>query len=440
MKYTNRDIVTLLVTGILLYAACVMLLWQRDLLFAAQDMSVWQSTSEFFTGYIKRPLGLLQYAALALTQLFYFPVLGIVVLTLLWTAATAMTSFAFRWQGKAMLMAVLPVPCLLAGITQNGYWIYMLKLPSLWLLPTLLWLWWSVALLIMLRGRNWVNRAELMVVWLLVLTPWNGFMLYAYDQSDNFMHIAYYVLAAVLLAQLATRWIPRWLPVVIVAVLVVAGSMMNYRNECFLAELRMQQEAEQGQWQTMVDEVASCKRTPTRQMVLLRDMALLHMGQLADTASYTCDGVRPEMLHGPQIHMAFTGGPILYYTSGYVNDAYRWLMENGVEYGFSPRRLRMMLRCALVNHEWKLARKYVRLLRLTWFNGSFADEMEPLIGHPELFANHPELACIARICQHEDILTPTNNYPERLIMSHPYSPLYNHRSWHFQGQTAVKLY
>lgn len=430
---------------ILCYAAYILLASQQDLLFAAQDMAVWRSDASFFSYYLQKPLGLLQYAALFLTQLFYFPMLGVALLLCLWALCTLITSSALSGGNRQNMLgkcawSILPVLPVLVGITQVGYWIYYLKLPSYWLLPTLLWLWWAVALLLTFRCRNLLLKGVLGLAWVSMLTPWNGFSIYLFDESDSFFYITFYVAAALLLLQLLVRYLPEWLALAAAVPLLVGSSMLNYRNPSFHSELRLQQYAEQAQWDAVLAEVGSATRKPTRQMILLRDIALVYEGGLSDTLSYQCDGIRPEMTHGPKVHMAFTGAPIIFFSSGFINDAYRWTFENGVEYGFSPRRLRMMLRCALVNHEWELSRKYIRLLRMTLFHRSFADAMAPLVGHPELFSRHKELTDALKYKQQSNVLTSSNNYCERVLFTEPQSPLYNHRTWHFHDLSSFRPY
>ena len=192
--------------------------------------------------------------------------------------------------------------------------------------------------------------------------------------------------------------------------------------------------AERGDWQAIIGETERSARKPTLNMILLRDLSLLHTGRLDDDRGLSCDGVRPDMLHGPKVYLCYTGGPMIYYLAGYVCDAYRWTLENAVEYGYTPQRLRILLLCAMQNHEWDLARKYVRLLRQTFFHRDFADSLSPLIGHPERFSSVPILHAVGKIKQKETRLMPAVIFMEPLIFNDNHSPLKKHRQCHFEGK------
>lgn len=142
------------------------------------------------------------------------------------------------------------------------------------------------------------------------------------------------------------------------------SSAFNYRNANFHAELRMLRQLEEGRWDEILDEMQHLEgRRPTRQMVMMKDVALWYTGRLGDEAfCYDYRGVRPQMNLDLPIHINHQGGPYFYYWLGMPNYAFVWCMENNIEYGLSPYYLRLMYRCALANGEKELARKYRGLL------------------------------------------------------------------------------
>ena len=197
------------------------------------------------------------------------------------------------------------------------------------------------------------------------------------------------------------------LPVSILVLVVALGAanMLNYRNSNFHAELKMLRAMNEGRWDDLLLVMRNLDRKPTREMVMMKDVALAQKGQLATQAfNYDVRGVRPAMNVALPIHMAHSAGPVIYYWLGMPNYAYMWAMENKVEYGLSPYWLRLFYRCAVVNGEENLARKYKALLETTLF-------------HNELEVSAEEIDAIRSLAVNRNELTNDGGYSESFLMS-----------------------
>ena len=152
-----------------------------------------------------------------------------------------------------------------------------------------------------------------------------------------------------------------------------AGMMMNYRNENFHKEATLLRQLEKGgEWTSMLKTIGENKTKPTREMVMMKDVALAQLGQLGEYGfAYDVRATRPHMATGLPIHMVHSAGPYFYYWLGLPNYAYMWCMENSIEYGFSPYWLKLMYRSAKVNGEEEVAKKYKALLQNTLFYKDF---------------------------------------------------------------------
>lgn len=176
------------------------------------------------------------------------------------------------------------------------------------------------------------------------------------------------------------------------ALALYATSMMQYRNQNFRHELVMLRYLEEGRWDDILQTMSNLQRHPTREMVLMKDVALAHQGRLGDAAfSYDYRGVRPEMNIDLPIHMAHSAAPYFYYWLGLPNFAFVWCMEDNIEYGLSPYFLKLMYRCSLANGEKHTAEKYRALLSKTLFYSDFhvsASELQSvhlfMTGHDNL--------------------------------------------------------
>lgn len=133
----------------------------------------------------------------------------------------------------------------------------------------------------------------------------------------------------------------------------------NYRNI-----LRMKHAVSQADWQKVLD-IASAQKSnlpPTRIQVCYTRLALYKLGLSGESLYNYPDGDTEYAAKSVNQYLRLIAGPQLYYYLGKPNYAYRWCMEDMVEYGLRPHYIDYMLRCSQLNGEEKLAEKYARQL------------------------------------------------------------------------------
>jgi hypothetical protein len=84
-------------------------------------------------------------------------------------------------------------------------------------------------------------------------------------------------------------------------------------------------------------------------------------------------------------------GCYFYYTIGMINEAHRWAFENMVMKGFTPEDLIMLIKTELINGNYEIASKYIRILKKTIFYHKEATGFEELLFNDESVDSHPEL-------------------------------------------------
>ena len=94
-----------------------MLYLNQEVLYTAHDRSEFLFGAPFFHTLLSKPFGLMQYVGAWLTQLFYYPALGSTVLVAIWILIFYVGVKAFRLQGSASALMLLPVACLLTSVT-----------------------------------------------------------------------------------------------------------------------------------------------------------------------------------------------------------------------------------------------------------------------------------------------------------------------------------
>lgn len=100
---------------------------------------------------------------------------------------------------------------------------------------------------------------------------------------------------------------------------------------------------------------------------------------------------------------------------GRVNDAYRWCMEDMVEYGAKPEYLRTMAKAALLNGEFGLARKYAHKLGRTWFHRAEADSLLALADDPARLEELPETGHIRQLMTYGDMIAGDDSLIETYL-------------------------
>lgn len=160
--------------------------------------------------------------------------------------------------------------------------------------------------------------------------------------------------------------------------------MANFDDYNYHTEMRMYRHVEKGEWMKALEEVKELPDAPTRQMVLLKNIALMNIGKMGDRMyHYDNGGKLPHKRDELTIHMAQTAAPLIYFQYGKLNFATRWSIENSVETGFSVNNLKILAYCALLNGEWEAADKYASLLEQTTFHKEVGEEIKQWCKHPE---------------------------------------------------------
>ena len=97
-----------------------------DTMYFLQDRGWWNSTSLFFKDCMSAPGGLLAWTGSFLTQFFYYPALGCLLLILLWLLTFGLAKFSFKVPNEWSFLLFIPIVALLCSIIQLGYWVYIL--------------------------------------------------------------------------------------------------------------------------------------------------------------------------------------------------------------------------------------------------------------------------------------------------------------------------
>lgn len=214
---------------------------------------------------------------------------------------------------------------------------------------------------------------------------------------------------------------PRYavlLTVVVLAALVAGAWTGWYKDKNFRREIVMTRAVENLDWDKVLQtyQTLNDDEEPTRMMWMLKNLALFRQGTAGDNMYHYRNG-SAEPKAPFQVRLTQTGARIIYYHYGKLNFCYRWCLEDGVEYGWRVDYLKYMMKCAILNGEMNVARKYIDLLKSTKYYKDVAEHYEPYLTNPNLVKSDPEMKPILHFLHGADALTSDNTLVELYLIN-----------------------
>ena len=93
-------------------------------------------------------------------------------------------------------------------------------------------------------------------------------------------------------------------------------------------------------------------------------------------------------------------------------------MEDGVEFGNCAEFIKYMAKCSLMNEEWKLAEKYINILKKTKYHKAWAEQQEKYLYNKQAMLKNKTYETVARLMGYEDTLNSDNSIVEYYLMYH----------------------
>ena len=426
MKQNNVFSAVLYVSLLAFMSFAVYILYiNQEVLYTAHDRSEFIFGTPFFNTLMSKPFGLVQYVGAWLTQFFCKPAVGSFIMVAIWLLIFFVGTKAFRLQGSASALMLLPVACLLTSIVDLGYWIYISTIRGYWfsqsvgylVMLLLLWIarstprkwhliwyvlgffaypvlgWFALVFVLCLVFADKTTWREYLGIILLIFTAsiWHT-QLYSnlkFDDvvfaglprfetpSDTSPHLSYpfWILGAVsLLIPLCSKYLTKWFVPVLCSVVCICYTWTEmYYDQNYIDEMRMVRYAESDNWKDVL-KLAEENKRPTSTMMFLKNVALMNEGGLlVRSFKLGNDAVNinnPDSLHVSLLDIA---SPLVYYNYGMINEAIRLNFENAIQAGFAPFYLKVLSRCALAVGDDKLLERYSTILH----HRPFYDNWEP---------------------------------------------------------------
>ena len=429
-------------SGAILYASLLtfisfvvyILYINQEVLYTAHDRSEFVFGAPFFHTLMSKPFGLMRYVGAWLTQLLCEPAIGAGVLVAIWVLIFYVGTKAFRLQGSASALMLLPVACLLTSVVDLGYWIYISTIRGYWFSQSVGYL---VMLLLLWTARSTPRKWHL--VWYLV-----GFCLYPLLGWFALLFILCLALVekptwreclgVVLLFFTASIWhtqyysnlrfddvvlaglprfetpsdasphlsIPFWVLGTVSVLIPVCGKYLSklfvpiicavagiiftwsfmFQDKNYINEMRMVRYAFDDNWKEVL-HIAEENKELTSTMVFLKNLALMNATPQAGQGtgnknalldrSYKMGNDAVDLNNPDTLHVTLLdiASPLVYYNYGMINEAIRLSFENAIQAGFSPFYLKMLSRCALAKGDKQLVERYTTILHHRPFYGDW---------------------------------------------------------------------
>lgn len=109
-------------------------------------------------------------------------------------------------------------------------------------------------------------------------------------------------------------------------------------------------------------------------------------------------------------------GVYFYYSIGLINEAHRWAFESMVIQGYHPENIKLLIKTDLINGHYKVAEKYINVLKKTLHYRNWAKKYEAMLINPELISSDPELGEKIKLKPQDDFIVTIRN-PQKNITS-----------------------
>ena len=406
----------------------------QEVLYTAHDRSEFVFGAPFFNTLMSKPFGLMRYVGAWLTQLFCEPVVGAGVLVAIWILIFFVGTKAFRLQGCASALMLLPVACLLTSVVDMGYWIYISTIRGYWfsqsvgylLMLLLLWTarstprkwhlvwylvgfcvypllgWFALLFILCLALVEKPTWRECLGVVLLFFTAsiWHT-QFYSNLRFDDVvlaglprfetpsdaspqLSIPFWVLGTVsVLIPVCGKYLSKsFVPILCAVAGIIFTWSFMFQDKNYINEMRMVRYAFDDNWKEVL-HIAEENKELTSTMVFLKNLALMNAAPQSGQGtgnknalldrSYKLGNDAVDINNPDTLHVTLLdiASPLVYYNYGMINEAIRLSFENAIQAGFSPFYLKMLSRCALAKGDKQLVERYTTILHHRPFYGDW---------------------------------------------------------------------
>lgn len=455
-----------------------LLLFGESVFFYQENRSLFIFSDDYLQMYSIKPGGILVYAGNFLTQFYYDYLLAAIILTVL----LLLLSFVFLMISKKMevkgistvLLVLLPSCILLLLQTRNYFYIHYILgflLTSLTffvtivtkrsirlfvvagLIPVLYYITGSFILVYLgmylvytIRSEKGKHRLMIPLVMIsfsiltflvfkeiIFLQPADHLVLYPLFQNDSkklttiiCLFSVFFILIPFLLEKLTFKTADnkrgRTISMAAYTVFftVIIFLLSHFYDRSFSGVMKLEKMVYNQDWNAVIKKM---ERDPSTDIIsqYYYNLALSEKNQLCERLFFVQQNYGPMSLALPRDKEQSYRTIYYYYAIGLVKEAHHLAYELMVKNVFTPENFKMLVKTELINGNYKVAARYINMLKKTIYYKSWAEKYEKMLFRPELINSDPELGQKARLQPPEDFYIAADDATniELLLLADP---------------------
>jgi hypothetical protein len=139
------------------------------------------------------------------------------------------------------------------------------------------------------------------------------------------------------------------------------------------------------------------------------NLALSEKGQLCSRMFFSRQDFGPMSLTLPRDDDQTYRALYFYYCIGLVSEAHHLAYELMVQHGYRPENIKLLIKTELINGNYKIAERYINVLKKTFHYNSWAEKYGKMLYNPDLINSDPELGGKIRLLPKKDFFVVTDD-------------------------------
>jgi hypothetical protein len=428
-----------------------------------EKLSLFVFSRDYLNASLTQPGSMLVYLSKFLTTFYYYPVAGAIIISLTICLIIYMISKIINHlTGKRSILLPLLFGTLFFILQTNYHYLLynslgvLLQLVLLYLtirylkgfLPVIIFPFWyfitggfawifaiMYTLYLVLKSikKEWFKIISLFVLTFIIIyllkefflfQPFKTLMIFPFSDKDTGTQFRLFIPIIVLiillpLIQKIKIGLPVWTrqkdPVKItilslVSLILVCTSAVLRFDKVYKEYFQAENLFCQGRFNEVIRYITN-HPTTNRLTIYLNNIALCETGRLNDQLFHF-----PQSPDGQSLFLKWEmsgevlrRGAYFYYTTGMINEAQRWAYENMVMKGIAPEDLRMLIKTEIISGNYKVASKYISILKKTVFYRNEAKDFEKLLFDEKSIESRPEFGLKRKEKIEHDFFSITDN-------------------------------
>lgn len=178
--------------------------------------------------------------------------------------------------------------------------------------------------------------------------------------------------------------------VVLTVFLITVLSLIRLYNPDLVRIIQLEQMVVEQDWDGIIRQQ---ENSPTVNIIgqYYYNLALSEKGILCDRMFYSRQDFGSKALSLPRNNENYNRALYFYYTIGLINEARHIAYESMVAYGYRPENIKMLIKTELINGNYRVAEKYINDLKKTLNYRRWAEKYEKMLFNPVAVRANPEL-------------------------------------------------